>query len=127
MSCDLRCRAPRYDTLVKRVPNIRTSLPGPKARAAIALDRRCTSPSYTRYSPLAVKRASMCTVEDLDGNRFLDFTAGIAVNSCGHCHPAVVAAVRDQAGKLMHMCGSDFYNVPQAELASKLCHLFPGK
>jgi 4-aminobutyrate aminotransferase len=109
------------------VPYIHTDLPGPKARKQIALDRRFTSPSYTRYIPLAVKRASMCTVEDLDGNRFLDFTAGIAVNNCGHCHPDVVAAIRDQAGKLLHMCGSDYYNEPQAQLAAKLCHLFPGK
>jgi 4-aminobutyrate aminotransferase len=109
------------------VPFIKTALPGPRAKKQIALDRRFTSPSYTRYIPLAVKQASMCTVEDLDGNRFLDFTAGIAVNNCGHCHPDVVAAIRDQAGKLLHMCGSDYYNEPQAQLASKLCHLFPGK
>ena len=109
------------------VPWIHTELPGPKAKVAIAQDRRCTSPSYTRYIPLAVKRAFMCTVEDLDGNRFLDFTAGIAVNNCGHCHPDVVAAIRDQAGLLLHMCGSDYYNQPQAQLAEKLCELFPGK
>jgi 4-aminobutyrate aminotransferase len=109
------------------VPFIHTSIPGPKAKKAIAMDRRYTSPSYTRYIPLAVKRASMCTVEDLDGNRFLDMTAGIAVNNCGHCHPDIVAAIRDQAGKLLHMCGSDYYNEPQAQLAGKLCHLFPGK
>lgn len=110
-----------------KVPYIHTELPGPKARVAIKLDRRFTSPSYTRYIPLAVKSAFMSTVEDLDGNRFLDFTAGIAVNNCGHCHPAVVEAIRDQAGKLLHMCGSDYYNEPQAQLAAKLCHLFPGK
>lgn len=109
------------------VPFIQTSLPGPKAKRAIALDRRFTSPSYTRYLPLCVKSASMCTVEDLDGNRFLDFTAGIAVNNCGHCHPEIVAAVRDQAGKLLHMCGSDYYNQPQADLAQRLCELWPGK
>lgn len=108
-------------------PFIQTSLPGPKAKRAIALDRRFTSPSYTRYLPLCVKSASMCTVEDLDGNRFLDFTAGIAVNNCGHCHPEIVAAVRDQAGKLLHMCGSDYYNQPQADLAQRLCELWPGK
>ncbi|MFH0939698.1 MAG: acetyl ornithine aminotransferase family protein [Planctomycetota bacterium] len=111
----------------QRVPYIHTSLPGPKAKRTISLDRRFTSPSYTRYLPLVVKQASLCTVEDLDGNRFLDFTAGIAVNNCGHCHPEVVAAIRDQAGKLLHMCGSDYYNQPQAELAKKLCALFPGK
>ncbi len=107
-------------------PFIHTELPGPLATKAIALDRRFTSPSYTRYIPLCVKSASMCTVEDLDGNRFLDFTAGIAVNNCGHCHPAIVEAVRDQAGKLLHMCGSDYYNQPQADLASRLCNLWPG-
>ena len=110
-----------------RVPFIHTTLPGPKAKQAIALDRRFTSPSYTRYIPLAVKSALMCTVEDLDGNRFLDFTAGIAVNNCGHCHPQIVAAIREQAGKLLHMCGSDYYNEPQARLAQRLCELFPGK
>ena len=109
------------------VPFIHTELPGPKARAAIALDRRFTSPSYTRYIPLAVKRASMCMVEDLDGNRFLDFTAGIAVNNCGHCHPEIVKAIQEQAGNLLHMCGSDYYNEPQAQLAKRLCDLFPGK
>ena len=107
-------------------PFIQTELPGPLARKAIALDRRFTSPSYTRYIPLCVKSASMCTVEDLDGNRFLDFTAGIAVNNCGHCHPEIVEAIRDQAGKLLHMCGSDYYNQPQADLASRLCNLWPG-
>ncbi len=108
-------------------PFIHTELPGPLAKIAIALDRRFTSPSYTRYIPLCVKSASMSTVEDLDGNRFLDFTAGIAVNNCGHCHPEIVEAIRDQAGKLLHMCGSDYYNQPQADLASRLCHLWPGK
>jgi len=115
------------DSHGQRVPYIHTALPGPKAQVAIKQDRRFTSPSYTRYIPLAVKRASMCTVEDLDGNRFLDFTAGIAVNNCGHCHPEVVKAIIDQSSKLLHMCGSDYYNQPQADLAEKLCHLFPGK
>ena len=111
---------------METAPFIHTELPGPLARQAIALDRRFTSPSYTRYIPLCVKSASMSTVEDLDGNRFLDFTAGIAVNNCGHCHPEIVEAVRDQAGKLLHMCGSDYYNQPQADLASRLCNLWPG-
>ncbi len=112
--------------ITSRVPFIQTELPGPLAKIAIALDRRFTSPSYTRYIPLCVKSASMSTVEDLDGNRFLDFTAGIAVNNCGHCHPEIVSAIRDQAGKLLHMCGSDYYNQPQADLASRLCNLWPG-
>lgn len=109
------------------VPYIHTEIPGPQARKAISMDRRYSSPSYTRYIPLAVKRGYMSVVEDLDGNRFLDFTAGIAVNNCGHCHPVVVEAIRDQAGKLLHMCGSDYYNEPQAELAGHLCRLWPGK
>ncbi|MCZ7643744.1 MAG: acetyl ornithine aminotransferase family protein [Planctomycetota bacterium] len=105
---------------------IRTELPGPRSRHAIDLDRRYSSPCYTRYIPLAVRRAYGSVVEDLDGNRFLDFTAGIAVNATGHCHPEVVKAIRDQAGKLLHMCGSDYYNEPQAQLAEKLCQIAPG-
>ncbi len=108
------------------VPFLRTALPGPKASKLIELDREFSSPCYTRYIPLVVKRASGCTIEDVDGNRFLDFTAGIAVNATGHCHPEVVKAIRDQAGKLLHMCGSDYYNEPQALLAQKLCTIAPG-
>lgn len=110
----------------EKVPYIHTKLPGPKARALIELDREYSSSCYTRYVPLAVKRARGCTIEDLDGNRFLDFTAGIAVNAAGHCHPEVVKAIRDQAGKLIHMCGSDYYNEPMARLAEKLCKIAPG-
>jgi 4-aminobutyrate aminotransferase len=124
---DIKVHPPVLKNGQSAVPYIHTSLPGPKAKRAISLDRRYSSPSYTRYIPLAVKSALMCTVEDLDGNRFLDFTAGIAVVNCGHCHPDIVAAIRDQAGKLLHMCGSDYYNEPQAELAAKLGRLFPGK
>ncbi|MEX0717759.1 MAG: acetyl ornithine aminotransferase family protein [Planctomycetaceae bacterium] len=107
------------------VPSIRTPLPGPRARALIEADERFTSPSYTRVYPLAVKRGEGAVIEDLDGNLFLDFTAGIAVCATGHCHPRVVAAVREQAGKLLHMSGTDFYYEPQAELARKLAEIFP--
>ena len=107
-------------------PFLKTELPGPKAREVIALDTQYSSSCYTRYIPLVVKSAKGCVIEDLDGNRFLDFTAGIAVNACGHCPPEVVRAIRDQAGKLLHMCGSDYYNEPQAKLAEKLCKIAPG-
>lgn len=108
------------------VPNLQTELPGPQAQALIATDERFTSPSYTRGYPLAVARGSGATIEDVDGNRFLDFTAGIAVCATGHCHPRVVTAIQKQAEKLLHMSGTDFYYGPQAELAQKLAQIAPG-
>ncbi len=108
------------------VPCLRTELPGPQARKLVALDEQFTSPSYTREYPLAVARASGAVIEDLDGNRFLDFTAGIAVCSTGHCHPRVVEAIQRQAERLLHMSGTDFYYGPQAELARKLAQIVPG-
>jgi 4-aminobutyrate aminotransferase len=84
-------------------------LPGPKSRALIELDEQYTSPSYTRVYPLAVARGEGAVIEDLDGNRFLDFNAGIAVCATGHCHPRIVAAIGDQSEKLLHMSGTDFY------------------
>jgi 4-aminobutyrate aminotransferase len=108
-------------------PLLRTELPGPKAKELIANDERYTSPSYTRVYPLAVERGEGLTIEDVDGNRFLDFTAGIAVCSTGHCHPRVVAAIEEQARKLIHMSGTDFYYAPQGQLAQKLAQLAPGE
>src|SRR5438270_13612561 len=96
----------------RAVPDIRTSLPGPKARALLERDERYMSPSYTRIYPLVCARGSGAVMEDVDGNLFLDFTAGIAVTSTGHCHPEVGAAIQDQAGKLRHMSGTDFYVQP---------------
>ena len=84
------------------------------------------SPSYTRTYPLVVRRGKGSMIEDLDGNRFLDFTAGIAVTATGHCHPEVVAAIRTQAGRLLHMSGTDFYYTPQIKLAERLAKLAPG-
>ncbi len=107
-------------------PDIRTSLPGPKAKAIIATDERCTSPSYTRVYPLVVKHGAGAVLEDVDGNTFLDFNAGIAVCTTGHCHPKIVEAIREQAGHLLHMSGTDFYNEPQCELAKKLTEITPG-
>jgi 4-aminobutyrate aminotransferase len=108
------------------VPHLATDLPGPRGRALIAADEQFTSPSYTRVYPLAVERGYGAVIEDVDGNRFLDFTAGIAVCSTGHCHPRVVRAVQEQAGKLMHMSGTDFYYAPQGDLARKLAEIAPG-
>jgi 4-aminobutyrate aminotransferase len=110
----------------RRVPDIHTALPGPKARALLERDERYMSPSYTRIYPLVCARGSGAVIEDVDGNLFLDFTAGIAVTATGHCHPEVVAAVRDQAGKLIHMSGTDFYYEPQIDLAQRLAELAPG-
>jgi 4-aminobutyrate aminotransferase len=96
------------------------------AQAAVERDEAVTSPSHTRPYPLVVKQARGSVIEDVDGNRFLDFTAGIAVCTTGHCHPEVVAAIREQADHLIHMCGSDFYYSPMIELAEKLASMAPG-
>ncbi len=110
-----------------RVPAIRTELPGPKARRMVERDERVTSPSYTRVYPLVVARGEGAMIEDVDGNRFLDFNAGIAVCSTGHCHPRVVEAIQKQAANLLHMSGTDFYYPTQFELAEKLVQITPGK
>src|SRR5207248_1821395 len=109
------------------VPDIRTKLPGPRAQALLERDERYVSPSYTRVYPLVVERGSGAVIQDVDGNLFLDCTAGIAVASTGHCHPQVVAAIKDQADKLLHMSGTDFYYQPQIDLAERLGQLGPGR
>jgi 4-aminobutyrate aminotransferase len=108
------------------VPDIRTPLPGPKAQALLERDEQYMSPSYTRIYPLVCARGSGAVIEDVDGNLFLDFTAGIAVTATGHCHPDVVAAIQDQAAKLIHMSGTDFYYQPQIDLAQRLAEVAPG-
>lgn len=108
------------------VPHLATPLPGPNARALIEEDEKYTSPSYTRPYPLAVARGAGAMIEDVDGNRFLDFTAGIAVCATGHCHPDVVAAIEAQARRLLHMSGTDFYYAPQRDMAKKLAEIAPG-
>ncbi len=107
-------------------PRILGSLPGPNAAEWLKRDHRVMSPSYTRAYPLVVRRARGAMVEDLDGNRFLDFTAGIAVTAAGHCHPRVTTAIREQAGRLVHMSGTDFYYTPQVRLAERLVAIAPG-
>jgi 4-aminobutyrate aminotransferase len=106
-------------------PKLIGSLPGPKARAAVAADERLISPSYTRSYPLVAKRGRGIRVEDVDGNEFLDFAAGIAVTSTGHCHPEVVAAIQKQAEELIHISGTDFYNEPLTDLAERLSAVAP--
>jgi 4-aminobutyrate aminotransferase len=107
-------------------PHISTALPGPRAQAIIERDAQVVSPSYTRCYPLVVKQAEGAMVEDVDGNRFLDFNAGIAVCSTGHCHPRVVEAIQKQAARLIHMSGTDFYYENMLQLAEKLASISPG-
>jgi 4-aminobutyrate aminotransferase len=109
-----------------RLPNLVTALPGPKARAIIERDARVLSPSYTRCYPFVMARGEGAVVEDVDGNRFLDFNAGIAVVATGHSHPRVVQAVQRQAAKFLHMSGTDFYYENMVTLAEKLASLVPG-
>jgi len=108
------------------LPNLQTPLPGPKARAVMDRDSAVISPSYTRSYPLVVANGNGAIIEDVDGNRFLDFNAGIAVCSTGHCHPQVVQAIQDQAAKLIHMSGTDFYYENMVELAETLVRLAGG-
>lgn len=106
-------------------PKLVTSLPGPFAQKMIEADKRLISPSYTRGYPLAVKRGRGAWIEDVDGNLFLDFTAGIAVNSTGHCHPEVVKAIQNQCAELIHMSGTDFYYEQMPALAERLSAIAP--
>ena len=108
------------------LPEIKTALPGPKAKELLARDEKYISPSYTRSYPLVVQRGQGAILEDVDGNTFLDFTAGIAVVATGHCHPDVVAAVQRQAAELIHMSCTDFYYEGMVELAEKLESISPG-
>ncbi len=110
----------------RSVPSVSAPLPGPKAARWVKRDSAVISPSYTRQYPLVVERASGAAVFDVDGNRFLDFTAGIAVNATGHSHPEVVEAIVRQAKRFIHMSGTDFYYPQEILLAEKLVSLVPG-
>src|SRR4029077_14012088 len=110
-----------------RLPHLITELPGPKAKQLVDRDRAVVSPSYTRDYPLVAKSGRGAMVEDVDGNTFLDFAAGIAVVATGHCHPEVVAAIQKQASELIHMSGTDFYYPNLVELAEKLASIAPAK
>jgi 4-aminobutyrate aminotransferase len=106
-------------------PKFVGALPGPRAKKIMDEDDLYLSPSYTRGYPLVVKRGYGCRIEDPDGNEFLDFTAGIAVTSTGHCHPKVVKAIQDQAAELIHMSGTDFYYDLMPKVAAKLSAIAP--
>jgi 4-aminobutyrate aminotransferase len=110
---------------VRSVPDIVTALPGPKARAHIEFDHAWTSPSLPRAYPIVPARGDGCTIEDVDGNLFLDFAAGIAVNSTGHAHPRIVAAIARQAAELIHFSASDFYLPIYAQAAAELARISP--
>jgi 4-aminobutyrate aminotransferase len=108
------------------LPHLSGRVPGPRARAIIERDASVVSPSYTRGYPLAVESGEGAIVQDVDGNRFLDFNAGIAVVATGHCHPRVVDAIQKQAARLIHMSGTDFYYEELVALAEKLAKIAPG-
>lgn len=109
------------------IPKIITPLPGPKAKLVIETDEQYTSPSYTRVYPLVMRRGRDVNIEDVDGNVFLDFHAGIAVTSTGHAHPKVVDAIHRQSSDFLHMCSCDFYFPALADLAERLAATFPGR
>lgn len=111
----------------EQAPLIRVTPPGPKARQVLARDKRYLSPSYTRVYPLVVRRGSGMVIEDEDGNRYLDFNAGVAVAITGHCHPQVVEAICRQTRELIHMAGPDFYYHQMSDLAKKLTEITPGR
>jgi 4-aminobutyrate aminotransferase len=107
-------------------PKIIGELPGPKARAILRRESKYVSPSYTRPYPAVLEKGKGVWLTDVDGNVFLDFSAGIGVVATGHCHPEVVDAIKKQAAMLIHMSGTDFYYPPQAMLAEKLAEIVPG-
>src|ERR1700734_1341148 len=114
------------EALRQDLPHLVGPLPGPRAQEIIARDHRFISPSYTRGYPLVASRGEGSIIEDVDGNRFLDFNAGIAVVATGHCHPRVVDAIQKQAARLIHMSGTDFYYEEFVALAEKLAGIAPG-
>jgi len=108
-----------------KAPDIKTPLPGKNAKRVIAKDRRFTSSSYIKEYPFVIARGKGTVVEDVDGNRFLDFMAGIAVNATGYSHPRVVRAVKRQAERFFHICSTDFYYESFARLAERLTRMTP--
>ena len=106
-------------------PHLVTEVPGPRARAIIARDQAVASPSLTRAYPLVAESGAGMVVTDVDGNRFLDFAAGIAVCSTGHAHPKVVQAIKDQAERLVHIAATDFYEPRYLELMERLAAIAP--
>src|SRR5262245_16631307 len=118
--------ANHIDTARQDLPMLLGEVPGPRAKEIIARDAAVVSPGYTRCDPVVIRRGEGAIVEDVDGNRFLDFNAAIAVVATGHCHPKVVAAIQEQAARLIHMSGTDFYYEEMVTLAERLAALSPG-
>jgi 4-aminobutyrate aminotransferase len=118
-------RVAKDDVRAKYGPKLHGELPGPRAKEIVARDESLMSPSYTRDYPLVVKRGRGCRIEDVDGNEFLDFTAGIAVTSTGHSHPEVVKAIQEQAAQFIHMSGTDFYYDLMPKVAERLSAIAP--
>lgn len=108
-----------------QAPKIKTKLPGNLSQKIIQKDRQYTSNSYIKEYPLVIKRGEGAVVEDVDGNFFLDFMGGIAVNVTGYNHPKVVEAVKRQSEKFLHICGTDFYYESFANAAEKLAGIVP--
>ena len=104
--------------------HIKTALPGPKAQAILDRDVSVTSPSYPRDYPFVMSHGRGAEVWDVDGNRFLDFAAGIAVCSTGHSHPHVVQAIKDAADQFLHI-SSDYWHERQTALAERLNAINP--
>ena len=102
------------------------TVPGPKAQAILERDARTISPSYPRDYPFVMDHGKGTEVWDVDGNRYLDFAAGIAVCSTGHSHPDVVKAIQEQAEKFIHI-SSDFYHEKWVQLGEKLDKIAPFK
>ncbi len=105
---------------------VKGDIPGPRASAVIKRTRKAISPSIARDEPLVVESAHGSVVTDVDGNRFIDFSSGIAVLSTGSTHPKVVAAAKRQLDKFVHYSYTDFYYENLVTLAEKLCELTPG-
>ncbi|HYV04603.1 MAG TPA: acetyl ornithine aminotransferase family protein [Blastocatellia bacterium] len=109
-----------------QLPEIKTALPGPKAQEILNRDAKYISPSYTRSYPLVVARGYGAMLEDVDGNTFLDFNAGVAVAALGYAHPEIAEVIAQQAREFVHISGTDYYYPHQTALAEKLSQVTPG-
>ncbi|GGJ79229.1 acetylornithine aminotransferase [Pilimelia anulata] len=116
---------PTWFDPARPLPDLLTPVPGPQAKLVLERDAAITSPSLPRAYPMTPRRGFGCALEDVDGNLFLDFNAGIAVNSTGHAHPTVVAAVQEQAAELLHYSASDFYLPIYGQMAEALAATAP--
>lgn len=123
----LRMRQRAAEARESAMPQIRVPPPGPKARRIIERDRKVITSAYTRSYPFVLERGEGAYAWDVDGNKYLDFTSGVAVNALGHAHPEIVKAIETQARKFLHMAGTDFYYEVMTAFAEKLTSLAPGK